>query len=169
MPAVQPSQTTGKTVTAQQIGQAVSYAVKNIEFKLFALTGDPEPDSDSLPVDAPPPRVERPPAQQRPKNGGYQSSIVREQTPHDPETGEIQEEGDHFAGLDDDEERALPTFKTGRQHLEAIEKCLTMTELDRLDRAYQRDKPKMSEKTSTVLFNAIVKKVENLTHGDRQA
>lgn len=45
--AVQPSQTTGKTVTAQQIGQALSYAVKNVEFKLFALTGDSEADSDS--------------------------------------------------------------------------------------------------------------------------
>ena len=45
--AVQPSQTSGKTVTAQQIGQALSYAVKNVEFKLFALTGDNEQDSDS--------------------------------------------------------------------------------------------------------------------------
>lgn len=45
--AVQPSQTSGKTVTAQQIGQALSYATKNVEFKLFALTGDNEADSDS--------------------------------------------------------------------------------------------------------------------------
>lgn len=45
--AVQPSQTSNKTVTAQQIGQALSYAVKNVEFKLFALTGDSEADSDS--------------------------------------------------------------------------------------------------------------------------
>lgn len=45
--AVQPAQTSGKTVTAQQIGQALSYAVKNVEFKLFALTGDGEADSDS--------------------------------------------------------------------------------------------------------------------------
>lgn len=46
MPAIQPSQTKQGTVTAQQIGQAVSYAVKNVEFKLFALTGDDTPDSD---------------------------------------------------------------------------------------------------------------------------
>lgn len=45
--AVQPSQTSGKTVTAQQIGQALSYASKNAAFKCFALTGDNEPDSDS--------------------------------------------------------------------------------------------------------------------------
>lgn len=45
--AVQPAQTSGKTVTAQQIGQALSYATKNVEFKLFALTGDSEADSDS--------------------------------------------------------------------------------------------------------------------------
>jgi hypothetical protein len=49
--ALQPSQTTGKSVTAQQVGQAVSYAVKNVEFKLFALTGDPEPDSDESNTD----------------------------------------------------------------------------------------------------------------------
>jgi hypothetical protein len=45
--AVQPSQTSNKTLTAQQVGQALSYAVKNVEFKLFALTGDGEADSDS--------------------------------------------------------------------------------------------------------------------------
>lgn len=49
MPAIQPSQTKSKDVTAQQVGQAVSYAVKNVEFKLFSLTGDTEPDSDSMP------------------------------------------------------------------------------------------------------------------------
>lgn len=49
MPAIQPSQTKSKDVTAQQVGQAVSYAVKNVEFKLFSLTGDTEPDADSLP------------------------------------------------------------------------------------------------------------------------
>lgn len=61
--AVQPSQTSGKTVTAQQVGQALSYATKNVEFKLFALTGDNEADSDSTdaynpherPSSAPPP------------------------------------------------------------------------------------------------------------------
>ena len=46
MPAIQPPQTTAGKVTAQQVGQAVSYAVKNVEFKLFALTGDDTPDSD---------------------------------------------------------------------------------------------------------------------------
>jgi hypothetical protein len=60
MPAIQHSQTKSKEMTAQQIGQAVSYAVKNIEFKLFALTGDTEGDSDAgAPPDyydnAPPP------------------------------------------------------------------------------------------------------------------
>lgn len=45
--AVQPTQTSGGAFTAQQPGQALSYAVKCVEFKLFALTGDPEPDSDS--------------------------------------------------------------------------------------------------------------------------
>ena len=44
--AVQPSQTSKGGVTAQQIGQALSYATKNVEFKLFALTGDNEEDSD---------------------------------------------------------------------------------------------------------------------------
>lgn len=46
MPAIQPSQTSKGGVEAQQIGQCLSYAVKNIEFKLFALKGDTEPDSD---------------------------------------------------------------------------------------------------------------------------
>lgn len=50
-PAIQPPQTTAKTPTAQQVGQAISYAVKNVEFKLFALTGDDEPDSDSQPIE----------------------------------------------------------------------------------------------------------------------
>lgn len=44
MPAIQPSQTTNKTVEAQQVGQAISYAVKNVELKLFALTGNPDSD-----------------------------------------------------------------------------------------------------------------------------
>lgn len=47
IPAIQPAQTTGKSLTAQQVGQAISYAVKNAEFKLFSLIGDPEPDADS--------------------------------------------------------------------------------------------------------------------------
>lgn len=49
--ALQPSQTSNKTLTAQQVGQALSYAVKNVEFKLFALIGDPEPDSDDTATD----------------------------------------------------------------------------------------------------------------------
>ncbi len=53
MPAIQPSQTKAGTLTAQQIGQALSYAVKNVEFKLFCLVGDPEADSDSLPIQHP--------------------------------------------------------------------------------------------------------------------
>lgn len=44
MVALQPSQTTAKTVEAQQVGQAISYAVKNVELKLFALTGNPDSD-----------------------------------------------------------------------------------------------------------------------------
>lgn len=47
MVAVQPSQTTQKSVEAQQVGQAISYAVKNIELKLFALTGNPDSDDVS--------------------------------------------------------------------------------------------------------------------------
>lgn len=53
MPAVQPTQTAGGSYTAQQVGQALSYAQKVVEFKLFALTGDPEPDSDSTEANAP--------------------------------------------------------------------------------------------------------------------
>jgi hypothetical protein len=44
MCAIQPSQTTNKSVEAQQVGQAISYAVKNVELKLFALTGNPDSD-----------------------------------------------------------------------------------------------------------------------------
>lgn len=58
--AVQPAQTSGKTVTAQQIGQALSYATKNVEFKLFALTGDNEEDSDSTEAYNPRARSEEP-------------------------------------------------------------------------------------------------------------
>lgn len=47
MVAVQPSQTTQKSVEAQQVGQAISYAVKNVELKLFALTGNPDSDDIS--------------------------------------------------------------------------------------------------------------------------
>jgi hypothetical protein len=47
MPALQHCQTKNGSITAQQIGQALSYAIKNIEFKLFALTGDAEADTDS--------------------------------------------------------------------------------------------------------------------------
>ena len=37
-------------VEAQQVGQAISYAVKNVGLKLFALTGNP--DSDDVERDA---------------------------------------------------------------------------------------------------------------------
>jgi hypothetical protein len=47
MYAIQHAQTREKTVTAQQVGQALSYAVKNVAFKQLMLTGDTEPDSDS--------------------------------------------------------------------------------------------------------------------------
>lgn len=60
--AVQPSQTREKTLTAQQVGQAMSYAVKNMFFKQLMLIGDPEPDPDSEPVDPPRRRSEPPPA-----------------------------------------------------------------------------------------------------------
>lgn len=50
--ALQHSQTKkGAGVTAQQVGQALSYAVKNVEFKTFALTGSGENDSDATRVD----------------------------------------------------------------------------------------------------------------------
>ncbi len=44
MVSIQPSQTSQKSVEAQQVGQAISYAVKNVELKLFALTGNPDSD-----------------------------------------------------------------------------------------------------------------------------
>lgn len=46
MVAVQPTQTKLGGLTAQQMGQAVSYAVKNAELKCLSLTGDDTPDSD---------------------------------------------------------------------------------------------------------------------------
>ncbi len=51
--AVQHCQTKSGAITAQQVGQALSYAVKNVEFKLFALTGDTEPDSDDTDPNGP--------------------------------------------------------------------------------------------------------------------
>src|SRR5690606_21588550 len=51
--ALQHSQTKkGAGVTAQQVGQALSYAVKNVEFKVFSLTGSGENDSDATRVDS---------------------------------------------------------------------------------------------------------------------
>ncbi len=52
MVAIQPSQTTNKSVEAQQVGQAISYAVKNVELKLFALTGNPDSDDADIERDA---------------------------------------------------------------------------------------------------------------------
>lgn len=66
--AIQHCQTKAGNVTAQQVGQALSYAVKNVAFKQLMLIGDPEPDSDSAeandrrsepparPLSQPPPR-----------------------------------------------------------------------------------------------------------------
>ena len=50
MPAIQHAQTKSGLPIAQQVGQALSYAVKNLEFKNFCLTGDTEPDADSMPA-----------------------------------------------------------------------------------------------------------------------
>lgn len=49
--AVVPSQTSSKTFEPMQVGQALSYMVKAVELKLFCLTGDNEPDVDSLNYD----------------------------------------------------------------------------------------------------------------------
>jgi hypothetical protein len=43
---IQPSQTTKGGVTAQQVGQAISYAVKCVQFKGLMLRGDNEEDAD---------------------------------------------------------------------------------------------------------------------------
>lgn len=43
-----PSQTSSKTFEPMQTGQALSYMVKAVELKLFALTGDNEPDVDAV-------------------------------------------------------------------------------------------------------------------------
>ena len=53
VPAIQHAQTKGGTVTAQQVGQAISYAVKNFTFKTLMLTDSNEPDSDAGPLEAP--------------------------------------------------------------------------------------------------------------------
>lgn len=60
--AVQPCTTREGKFTAQQVGQAMSYAVKNIFFKQLMLTGDPERDSDAEPLESPTRRSEPPPA-----------------------------------------------------------------------------------------------------------
>jgi hypothetical protein len=90
MPSVQPSQTKEKTFTAQQLGQALSYAVKNIEFKLFCLTGDPDPDSDSYPTSGyeAPPRVEHPIDRQKNthKQAASTSSVVLKRSEIGPHT-----------------------------------------------------------------------------------
>jgi hypothetical protein len=67
--AVQPSQTSKGGVTAQQVGQALSYATKNVEFKLFALTGDNEADSDSTEAYNPNERAAQPPEENSLTNG----------------------------------------------------------------------------------------------------
>lgn len=50
--AVQHCQSKQGNVTAQQVGQAISYACKNFAFKTLMLLGDNEPDSDTV-SDAP--------------------------------------------------------------------------------------------------------------------
>lgn len=64
--AIQHCQTKAGNVTAQQVGQALSYAVKNVAFKQLMLIGDPEPDSDSTEANErrsePPRAVSQPPA-----------------------------------------------------------------------------------------------------------
>lgn len=47
IPSLQHCQTSSGKPTAQQIGQALSYAVKNFTFKTLMLTGDTEGDSDA--------------------------------------------------------------------------------------------------------------------------
>lgn len=47
VPAVQSSTAKSGFVQAQQIGQAISYAVKNFQFKALMLTDSNEPDLDS--------------------------------------------------------------------------------------------------------------------------
>ncbi len=54
--ALQHAQTSNGNPTAQQIGQAISYACKNFAFKTLMLTGDPDADSDAGPLD--PPKVD---------------------------------------------------------------------------------------------------------------
>lgn len=77
MPAIQPSQTKAGHVTAQQVGQALSYAVKNVEFKLFALTGDDTPDADeSDPEITYQPRETTRVQERAPQNDGAQSLAV---------------------------------------------------------------------------------------------
>lgn len=46
IPAVAPSVRKDGGVSAVQVGAALSYAVKNAEFKTFALTGDDSPDAE---------------------------------------------------------------------------------------------------------------------------
>ena len=54
--ALQHAQTSNGNPTAQQIGQAISYACKNFAFKTLMLTGDPDADSDAGPLE--PPKVD---------------------------------------------------------------------------------------------------------------
>lgn len=51
--ALQHAQTSAGNPTAQQIGQALSYACKNFAFKTLMLTGDPDADSDAGQLEAP--------------------------------------------------------------------------------------------------------------------
>lgn len=105
MPAVQPSQTKAKTVTAQQVGQALSYAIKNIELKLFQIVGGGEPDSDSLPIDRD--YDERPPARRR------QDDRTDQQRDHD----RADDNGEVLVRYDDDDKEGFPTASEGAKAL----------------------------------------------------
>jgi hypothetical protein len=87
--AVQHCQTKSGAITAQQVGQALSYAVKNVEFKLFSLTGDTEPDSDDTDPDGPADDDEQP--RGRRSADATSSRRAREEhtgEPADPEAAE---------------------------------------------------------------------------------
>lgn len=85
--------------------------------------------------------------------GGYQDRYVRpaqdEALPdHDAETGELFEDGkpsDAFADLGD--ELPPPTFKNGREVMDAIERAKDLGELAIVDQGYQAIRPRMKAET----------------------
>lgn len=146
MPAIQPPQ--GRP-TAQQVGQAVSYAVKTTEMKLFALTGDPEPDSDAghRGDDGPPP----PSRSDRWTHPGATNG-------HPP-----QQDGDHFAHLGGGADEPLPmSFKSAKEILTAINNAPDMTELALINNAMHKDFGKMSEKSQSTLMARMKERRQEL-------